>query len=130
MISVSNTTKSNPPVRGLLFVDMANTILGKSYELSLVFAGDTLARRLNRERRDKTYIPNILSFTLSDSEGEIFINLNKCKKEASKFGYSYKDYIIFLFIHGCCHLKGHDHSDAMENMEKKFRRKFKLKDPQ
>lgn len=130
MLSILDTTKGNPQLGGLPFAQIKNAILGKKYELSLVFAGDTLTRRLNKERRGKTYVPNILSFELDTNLGEIFINPKKSAKEAPKYSYNFKEYITFLFIHGCCHLRGLDHGDEMDTLETKFRKKFGLKEPQ
>lgn len=129
MLSVTQTTKGNLQLSGLPFVLIKDAILGKKYDLSLVFAGDTLARRLNKERRGKSYVPNILSFELDKNNGEIFINPTTSKKEAPKYGYTFKEYLVFLFIHGCCHLRGMEHSETMDKLEIKFRKKFNLKEP-
>jgi ssRNA-specific RNase YbeY (16S rRNA maturation enzyme) len=37
---------------------------------------------------------------------------------------SLKAYTLFLFIHGCLHLKGIDHGEEMETLEDKFFAKF------
>lgn len=129
MLDISYTTKGNSGLTGLPFATIKDAILGKKYELSLMFVGDTLSRRLNRERRGKTYVPNILSFPLSNELGEMFINPRKAKIECKKFGYTFKEHIVFLFIHGCVHLKGFDHGPEMDKLEKKFRIKFNLKEP-
>lgn len=91
-------------------------MLGKNYDLSLVFCGDTLSRRLNRSLRGKDKPTNVLSFSLSESSGEIFINLSKTKE------YSVPE----LFIHGLLHLKGMAHGRTMEEAEIKFLKKFNL----
>lgn len=120
--SILNKTKGR--LATLPFVDMKNTVLGKKYSLSLVFAGDALIKRLNRTYRQKDKTANILSFSLSKDEGEIFINLGMVKREAPKFGKSAKNYLGFLFIHGLLHLKGMTHSSTMERQEIKFLNKF------
>jgi probable rRNA maturation factor len=120
MIDIQNTTKQNPLVSRGDFSFLKEKILGKKYELSLVFVGDTRSKKLNQKYRNKSYIPNVLSFPYSDSDGEIFINLKKSKSESKKNEMSEKEYIKFLFIHGCLHLKGMDHGVEMEKAEKKF----------
>lgn len=120
--SVTVTTKGKLP--RLPFVEMKRAILGKNYELSLVFAGDTLTRRLNRTYREKDKPANVLSFPISKKQGEIFINLKRAKNEAPKFGDSYTNFVGFLFIHGALHLKGMDHGGRMERAEKKLRKQF------
>jgi len=120
--SILNKTKGKVPT--LPFVDIKNSVLGQKFSLSLVFAGDTLMQRLNRTYRKKDRTANILSFSLSNDEGEIFINLRIAKKEASKFVKSYKNYLGLLFIHGLLHLKGMSHGSTMEQQERKLQRKF------
>jgi ssRNA-specific RNase YbeY (16S rRNA maturation enzyme) len=87
---------------------VAEHILGPSYELSLVFCGNALSRKLNASYRGKDYPTNVLSFPLSKSSGEIFINLSKLGPFS----------VPALFIHGCFHLKGMEHGRTMEKAEK------------
>ena len=106
---------------------MAESILGKKYQLSLVFIGEKRAQKLNLSSRGKNYTPNILSFPLDKSNGEIFICESKSASEAKNFNLSKKAYVGFLFIHGCLHLKGFAHGDKMEKKEKFYLKKFGLK---
>jgi probable rRNA maturation factor len=124
MLEVTNLTKSSSPASELLFKKISESILGKKYELSLVFIGDRRAKRLNKTYRDKTYNPNVLSFPIDKTSGEIFINLRQLKKETAKFNMTHKNLTIFMFIHGCLHLKGHKHGPAMEKLEQKYFQKF------
>lgn len=105
---------------------MAREILGQRYDLSLVICGDTLARRINIESRKKTYKPNVLSFPLDTHEGEIFLNVRKAEREAKQMKIRTLDRIALLFVHGCFHLKGMDHSDEMEAQETRVLRQFGL----
>ncbi|MEA2112459.1 MAG: rRNA maturation RNase YbeY [Patescibacteria group bacterium] len=119
----NNTRKNNPSVQ---FDKIKESVLGKKYELSLVFIGDKLSLKLNKKYRKINKPTNILTFPLSKNEGEIFINLGLSKKQSIKFGRKYDDFIGFLFIHGLLHLKGYEHSSKMEVEEKKIRRRFNL----
>ena len=92
------------------FEKIKNKVLGNDYELSLVFAADTLTRRLNRTYRGIDKPTNILAFPLSKTSGEIFINRSRAKP----FGVEY------LFSHGLVHLKGMKHGATMEQTEKKL----------
>ncbi len=105
---------------------MKDAVLGKKYNLSLVFIGNTLSRRLNRSYRNKDYPTNILSFPLEKDEGEIFINLAVAEKQAPLFGRNLKNFVAFLFIHGLVHLKGFEHGSKMESEEKRYRKKFEI----
>ncbi len=122
--TITNLIKGNPPVGGLPFLDIKEAMLGKKYELSLVFASKTALRTLNREYRGKDASTDILSFPISKTSGEIFICLDEARKEARKFGRSFENFVGFLFIHGLAHLEGLRHSSRMEAQEKKFRGKF------
>lgn len=105
---------------------IARHILGPGYELSLTLCGDSLARRMNRTYREKTYAPNVLSFPYSKETGEIFLNVRKAEREAKRFGVSVAKRTALLLVHGCMHLKGHDHGDTMEELERRALRKFDL----
>ncbi|MBL7045525.1 MAG: rRNA maturation RNase YbeY [Parcubacteria group bacterium] len=105
---------------------MKNKVLGPKYELSLVFSGDTLTRRLNKEYRGKDYVPNVLTFPLDSDEGEIFINPNISKRDAKKFEMGYKNFIGYLFIHGMLHLKGYKHGSTMNKQERTLLKHFNL----
>ena len=121
--SISTTVKKYPR---LPYEAIKNDILGKNYQLSLVFVGAARAKKLNEESRGKTYIPNVLSFPLSEDSGEIFITPVTAKTEAAAFNLTPKGYIGYLFIHGLLHLKGYKHGAKMERLEQRFMERFKL----
>jgi len=89
--------------------------LGKTYELSLVFADNALMYELNLEYRKKNKATDVLSFPLEKNLGEIFIN----KKETPQR----KEY---LFIHAMLHLKGFKHGLLMDKQEKKILKKITM----
>ena len=122
MDMITNSTKGKLP--NLPFVAMKNSALGKKYDLSLVFAPKKVLQTLNRQYRHKNKTTDILSFPLSDSSGEIFINLAEARKESKKFGRNLKNFVGFLFIHGLVHLKGFKHGSRMEREEEKIRLRF------
>ncbi len=101
------------------YAAIAARILGPRYELSLTLCGDALARRMNRTYRKKAYSPNVLSFPYSKTAGEIFLNVRKAEREAARFGTSVQKRTALLLVHGCFHLKGHDHGATMEGLERK-----------
>lgn len=106
------------------FEALAAAALPKGYHLSLVICGDRLAQRMNKEYRKKSYRPNVLSFELAKNEGEIFLNIRKAAREAKREGISTNKRLALLFVHGCFHLAGHQHSDHMESLELKVLKKF------
>ena len=111
----------------LSFEEMARAVLPRGYQLSLVLCGDKLARRMNMAYRKKTYAPNVLSFPLSKTEGEIFLNIRKAEREARAMGVGASWRIAHLFIHGCAHLKGLPHGTKMDALETALLKKFGFK---
>lgn len=116
MIEIRNLTKQKPP--HLAWQKLKDYVLGEKYELSIVLASDRLLRDLNRKYRKRDKPAEILSFDLAKNQGEIFINLKRCRK---------KNYLAFLYIHGLLHLKGLSHGVKMENKEQFIMKKFGFK---
>ena len=110
---IKNLTKGKLP--SLPFERAKEMILGKNYELSLVFTGNGLARKLNKIYRGKDKPANVLSFALDKQTGEIFINLTKAKTDAR---------LALLLIHALLHLKGWRHSSKMESEERRILKKI------
>jgi len=137
MLDIRTTLRPAPFLKGaglIPYQKIADAILGKSYELSLVVCGDDLARRMNKEyrlpalklrrARKKGYAPNVLSFPLSKGEGEIFLNARAAAREARRYKVPLRDRLAFLFVHGCYHLKGLQHGRIMEAQEQRILRAF------
>jgi probable rRNA maturation factor len=122
--SLSSTVRSYPT--SWPYETIKDAILGKSYTLSLAFVGSKRAQALNISYRQKDYVPNVLSFPLDAHTGEIFICPEVARKQAKDFNLSVEGYIVYLFIHGCVHLKGYDHGDTMDKLEQKFLKKFHI----
>ncbi len=122
VIDVQNKTKGTLP--RVPFALIAKKILGSKYELSLVFVTNSESKRLNRIHREKNKPTNILSFPLSSDNGEIFIDLELCKKQCAEFNRTYTNFVGFLVIHGLLHLKGYDHGSTMEREEARYRKMF------
>ena len=125
-ISIINKAKGTLPrvPLSIPFALIKSAMLGDEYDLSLVFVGDKEAQALNIEHRGKDYIPNVLSFELDESAGEVFINPKEAKRQAPDFDRTPTNMIAFLFIHALCHLKGMEHGATMERTEAKFREEF------
>lgn len=123
--SLASTVKAYPETHP--YEEIKDKILGKRYDLSLVFIGKTRAATLNHQYRGKTYSPNVLSFPLDEQAGEIFICPQVAISEADKHHLTPEAYVAFLFIHGCLHLKGYEHSDTMDKLEQKWLKHFGLK---
>jgi rRNA maturation RNase YbeY len=88
------------------------------WDISLVFAGEARAKRLNQVLRKKDYVPNVLSYESGNRSGEIIICPSIARKEAPEYGMSYTAFVGFLFIHGLLHLAGKRHGPTMERQER------------
>jgi len=106
------------------FRPIKEDILGKDYNLNLIITSPQRIELLNTIYRDIEKPTDILSFPLTVHEGEMYICLPEARKEAKKFKRTFNNFLIFLFIHGCVHLKGYDHGATMERIEEKVRVKF------
>ena len=119
---IANPEKAKLP--RLAFSDMKDAVLGKEYDLTLHIVSLAEIAALNKKYRDIDSPTDILSFPISETEGEMFINIEETKKEAVKFDREYENFFGFLFIHGLTHLLGMDHGSTMERIEVRFRKQF------
>lgn len=122
LIAVIRETVGTIP--SLPFFDVAQKILGKKYTLRLIFSTKKNIQYLNQTYRKKTYIPNTLAFPLTKNEGEIYMSLSVMRSQAKNYSLAYRDFILFLFIHSCLHLKGYAHGSTMEEQERKYLKQF------
>jgi len=124
MLSVSNTTTKQIAFSEPLLERIADEILDTSYDVSIVIVGEKRAHSLNKEYRNKDYTPNVLSFPLDETTGEIFLNPKSAVLEAEKFSLTPINYLYYLLIHSMLHLKGLDHGDEMTAKEVLYMKKF------
>ena len=122
MTEVTNQTDIALP--DITFDAIKNSALGKSYCLSVVFVSPIESARINKEYRKKDKPTNILSFPYTFVSGEIVLCTKVIEAEAITHKLSYRDYLIYLFIHGLVHLAGFDHSLIMERREIELRKKY------
>ncbi len=122
MTEINNQTDTVLP--DIDFEKLKNSALGKPYTLSVVFVSPNESQRINKEYRKKDKPTNILSFPYTFVSGEIVLCVEIIQKEAEHHKLLYKDYLIYLFIHGLVHLSGFDHSLLMERREIELRKKY------
>lgn len=108
----------------------AAAALGASGELTVVFAGDALLRRLNRDYRFKDKPTDVLSFESGDADmglGDVVISVPFARRNAAVFSRSLDRELQILALHGFLHVLGHDHETdhgEMEALEKRLRARF------
>jgi len=121
-LSIINKTKGKLP--SLPFVSIKDDILGKDYSLSIAFVEKKKSHELNKKYRGKDRPTNVLSFTLTETKGELVLCPSVIKSEMKDFGRNFEEFIGFLVIHGMLHLKGLEHSSTMERAEAKYDKKY------
>ena len=112
------TVSSKGTLPSVPFLALKEKILGKKYELSIRFVAPTEAQALNIAHRNKDYIPNTLSFPLSETSGEIILCRSAMRREYKDFDMEYDHYLVFIIIHSMLHLKGYEHGSTMERKER------------
>ena len=122
--TITQKTKGRFP--NLPFADIKQAVLGRRYNLSLVFVENSFSKKINTHYRGKNKPTNVLAFPISKTEGELFINLPLVKKEAPMFSLPFPSFLLFIFIHGLLHLKGLRHGSRMGKEEKKWMKKYSL----
>lgn len=125
--SLSNTMRAARP--RVPFKIIKEKILGKKYSLSVSLVGAATMKKMNRTFRKKNASTDILAFPLSEASGEILLHLPSVKKKAPQFGLTEREYLTYVFIHGCLHLKGMNHGRTMERVEDRWCRRFVIKAP-
>jgi rRNA maturation RNase YbeY len=117
MTSLDTRNFTRSPIPRFPYEEALKTVL-PGWEMSLAFAGKTRAQAMNVFLRNKDYVPNVLSYQAGEKSGEIVICLEVAKKQAPDYDMSYTEFVGYLFIHGCFHLKGEQHGATMERKER------------
>jgi probable rRNA maturation factor len=99
-------------------------------EVAVVFGGDDLLRRLNRDYRFKDQPTDVLSFEGGDKDiglGDVIISVPTARGNAARFARSLDQELEILALHGFLHVLGYDHETdhgEMEALEKRLRARF------
>jgi probable rRNA maturation factor len=89
----------------------------KEKDLSIVLVGQRRIRELNKKYRKKNQVTEVLTFPYDDS-GEIVICLREVKKNAKRYGLTFKRELTWVLVHGILHLFGYDHEKSKKEAEK------------
>lgn len=118
MVKLFNETSEKLP-RSDQLLKLAKT-MAKAYHLkgsiNLVFSTNQHLRELNFEFRKLNKTTDVLSFPYREPGlmGDIFISLEKAKKQAPIWNNTYYQELRRLVIHGMLHLAGYDHHRPKE----------------
>ena len=112
-------------IRALLH--RAAAALGVGGELAVVYGGDPLLRRLNRDYRFKDKPTDVLSFESQAKDmglGDVIISVATARANALRFSRTLDRELEILALHGFLHVLGYDHetdNGEMEALEKGLR---------
>ena len=127
MVEIRNTTKIRVP--GAFLKALAKKVLAgekvplrgisrretKKRDVSVVFLGKKEAQALNKAYRKKTYVPNVLSFSIEElGLGELVLCPEIISQDARKYGITFKQELSHVFTHGLMHLLGYSHTKIEE----------------
>jgi probable rRNA maturation factor len=112
-------------IRSLL--ERAARSMKVSGEVALVFAGDAVLQRLNRDYRFKDKPTDVLSFESQGEDmglGDIFISVETARANARRSSRTLDRELEILALHGFIHVLGYDHetdNGEMEALERRLR---------
>ncbi|MCX7759750.1 MAG: rRNA maturation RNase YbeY [Hydrogenothermaceae bacterium] len=91
-------------------------------EVSITLTDDETIRQINREWRGKDKPTDVLSFPMEETIGyryrilgDVIISIPYAKRQAHQIGFTEKEEILRLLIHGILHLLGYDHERSQED---------------
>lgn len=118
-----NQTPANFPedwVRAAVFSAWEVEGLEVDKHVDITVLLDDQIRELNLRTRGKDYIPDVLSFPMSEVSdnlpmlGEIYLSASKIYSQAAEYGHSQSEEFLILCIHGMFHIMGYDHIEDVE----------------
>ena len=92
--------------------------------VDILLVGTQRMRVYNRQFRRKDYATDVLSFPDAEQPlGDLIICPQIVKRNARRYGNSYRSELVFVLIHGVLHLLGYNHIDPGDRarMERKER---------
>ncbi len=85
--------------------------------MSIVFIHNQEMRAMNRKYLQHRYDTDILTFDLGEENGEeaeLYINLDAARRQAAKYGVTFRRETQRLLIHGALHLLGYRDATVAE----------------
>ncbi|MCB0407922.1 MAG: rRNA maturation RNase YbeY [Bdellovibrionales bacterium] len=97
-------------------------LLNEKSDLLVLFVTRNKIRQLNRDFRKKNYATDVLSFDPVEpgSLGELVFCPEVLKKQAKEHGFSYRDELCYMLLHGMLHLIGFEHETNASDAKKMF----------
>ncbi|HRK78644.1 MAG TPA: rRNA maturation RNase YbeY [Thiobacillus sp.] len=113
--------------------------LEQAAEITVRIVDAEEAQSLNRDYRDKDYVPNVLTFEYGEISpgvlgGDVVICAPVVEREAREQGKPLQHHYAHMTVHGVLHLQGYDHidphdADIMESHEVAILKRFRIPNP-
>ena len=127
-------------VRRAIEATLAYEGFANDAEVSVSFTDNEGIRRLNAQFRNIDKETDVLSFPLTDFDGDgeppvdepgmmlgdIVISLERAAEQAEEYGHSFEREVAFLCVHSMLHLLGYDHVDSEEDDAEMRRRQREI----
>jgi rRNA maturation RNase YbeY len=101
--------------------------------LNYIFTSDNILLQLNREYLNHSTLTDIITFDLSENDGEItgdiYISIDRAKENAREFKVSLSNEVNRLLIHGVLHLIGYKDKSTEDKQEMRAKEEFYLSLP-
>lgn len=91
--------------------------INKNQEISLAFVSDAEIKKINNTYRGLNQVTDVLSFAGDGDLGEIIIDYDQVKRQASNFKNSGREELIFILVHGLLHLIGYGDRTEKQRLE-------------
>ena len=103
---------------------VVNSVLAKNKAVSdygLIFVSKKKMTELNKKYRRKNKPTNVLSFETGLANdlgaGDVVVCPKVAAEEAKKYGFTQKNWMTRLIVHGILHLAGYDHEAQKDELE-------------
>lgn len=126
---IYNTTNSKLDIEIRFMKKVLKEVLKKekikNARFSVIIITDSEIKAINKKYRKIDKPTDVISFALEENQkeqvflknrvlGDIYISLDKAKKQAIEYGHSLRRELCFLAVHGLLHLLGYDHNNKEE----------------
>jgi probable rRNA maturation factor len=106
-----------------LFTGLAKKVIkgeNKQIDLSVAFISSAEIKKANKKYRNKNKPTDVLAFEPNakiSNLAEVIICPEVVRENAKKFGVTFKQELLKVFIHGVLHVCGYDHEKSMRDSE-------------
>lgn len=101
--------------------------------LNYIFTNDSILLQLNKEYLNHSTLTDIITFDMSENDGEIdgdiYISIDRAKENAREFKVPLTNEVNRLLIHGVLHLIGYKDKTEEDRQEMRAKEEFYLSLP-